>query len=203
MDADGDPAFVRHAFAEQKTLSLPWYSNIRDGVSKLEKLTMNTLSHPLSIREALQKMFVGQWEEDRNINRKLGFYNSIKKSFSCEDYLQVKLTYKQLKKLAQLRTSSHRLNIEKGRHGSLRQGNILNRLCYQCCDEDMVKLLAELPFFDPILEDEVHVLQQCPLYSDLRESLSDAAKACLSHDLTTLFDDQQFTRWKWQRWSQR
>ena len=138
-------------------------------------------------------MFTGQWEKDRNTNRKLGFYNSIKKNLSCEDYLRIKLTYQQSKKLAQLRTSSHRLNIETGRHGYVRQSNILNRVCYQCCDKDTVKHLAELPFFDPILEDEVHVLQRCPLYNDLRESLSEAAKACLSNSLTTLFTDGKYT----------
>ena len=193
MDTDEDPAFVRHAFAEQKILSLPWYSNITDGMSKLEKLTEKNLTNPPSVREALQQMFTGQWEKDRNTNRKLGFYNSIKKNLSCEDYLRIKLTYQQSKKLAQLRTSSHRLNIETGRHGYVRQSNILNRVCYQCCDEDTVKHLAELPFFDPILEDEVHVLQRCPLYNDLRESLSEAAKACLSNSLITLFTDGKYT----------
>ena len=156
-------------------------------------MTGKNLSNPPSVREALQKMFTGQWEKDRSTNRKLVFYNSIKKNFSCEDYLRIKLTYQQSKKLAQLRTSSHRLNIETVSIGSLRQANILNLVCYQCCDEDTVKHLAELPFFDPILEDEVHVLQRCPLYNDLRESLSEAAKAGLSKSLTTLFTDRKYT----------
>ena len=71
MDTNGHPAFARHAFAEQKSLSLPWYSNIVDGLLKLEKLTGQNLSSPLPVREALQKVFIMQWEKDRSINRKL------------------------------------------------------------------------------------------------------------------------------------
>ena len=49
--------------------------------------------------------------------------------------------------------------------------------------EDTVKILAELPFFNPILEDEEHVLQTCPIYNDFREF----------NDPTTLFADQKYT----------
>ena len=47
--------------------------------------------------------------------------------------------------------------------GSLRQSNILNRVCYQCYDEDTVNLCSSTQ--SQILEDEVHALQVqlCPL----------------------------------------
>ena len=191
MDVDDNPAFVRHAFAEQKALLLPWYSNIHQGRLKLESFSETNLSSPLTIKEALKKMFLEQWEEDRNSNRKLGFYNSIKGSFGCENYLCMNLTSKQSKKLAQLRTSSHRFNIETGRHGQLRHSNSLNRICYQCCDEETVRYLSALPFFEPINEDEVHILRVCPLYNEFRESLSEATKDCLFNDLTTLLKDRR------------
>ena len=192
MDLDNNPAFVRHAFAEQKALSLPWYSNIHQGRTRLETTVDQNLSTPPTIKEALQKMFLEQWEKDRHHNRKLGFYNTIKASFGCENYLSMDLTSKQSKKLAQLRTSSHRFNIETGRHGQVRHSNSLNRVCYQCCDEDTVKYLAALPFFEPINEDEVHILRVCPTYNDFRETLSEAAKDCLFNDLTTLFKDRTY-----------
>ena len=73
MDTDGNPAFVRHSFAEQKALSLPWYSNILQGRSKLEAVSEQELSCPPAIKEALQTIFLEQLEKDRHLNRKLGF----------------------------------------------------------------------------------------------------------------------------------
>ena len=192
MDTDSNPAFVRHAFAEQKALSLPWYKNIAQGRSKLEAVSEHDLSSPLAIKEALQKVFIEQWEKDRHLNKKLGFYNIIKESFGCENYLCMDLSYKQSKKLAQLRSSSHRFNIETGRHGHLRHSNALNRICYQCCDEDTIGNLAELPFFEPINEDEEHVLRVCPTYAEFRESLTEAARVCLFNDIAAFLKDKSY-----------
>ena len=81
---------------------------------KHDELTLwNVPQHTLErVHPSSLKWPIGQWEKDRNTNRKLGFYNSIKKNFSCEDYLWIKLTYQQSKKLAQQGTSSHWLKIE-------------------------------------------------------------------------------------------
>ena len=188
MDSAANPAFVRHAFAEQKALQLSWYKRINEGRVKLEKLSGKILSSSLAIKEALQKSFVKQWEKDRQANRKLGFYNTIKKGFSCEEYLCMDLASKQSKSLAQLRTSSHKLNIETGRHGSARHGNLLNRLCYQCCDQEAIQHLAELPFFEPINEDERHVLQTCPSYKDFRDMVSETTCSMFKVVATFLTD---------------
>ena len=192
MDTDSNPAFVRHAFAEQKALSLPWYKNIAQGRSKLEAVSEHDLSSPLYIKEALQKVFIEQWEKYRHLNKKIGFYNTIKESFGCENYLCMDLSYKQSKKLAQLRSSSHRFNIETGRHGHLRHSNALNCICYQCCDEDTIGNLAELPFFEPINEDEEHVLRVCPTYAEFRESLTEAARVCLFNDIAAFLKDKSY-----------
>ena len=66
----------------------------------------------------------------------------------------MKLTFKQSIKLAQLRTGSHKFNIETGGHDTLCHRSPLNRVCFQCCDEDTVTYLAELPFSEPVNEDE-------------------------------------------------
>ena len=192
MDTAMNPAFVRHAFAEQKALQLSWYKVINEGRSKLEKLSGKPLPSPLAIKEALQSSFIEQWEKDRLANRKLSFYNTIKKGFSCEEYLCMDLASKQSKSLAQLRTSSHKFNIETGRYGPARYGNVLNRLCYQCCDEEAIKHIAELPFFEPTYEDETHVLQTCPHYNDIRDMLSETAKTSLFNDLATFLTDRRF-----------
>ena len=70
------------------------------------------------MKESLRSVFVKQWESECSQNRKLGFHNSIKTSIGSERYLGVELNHQQAKRIAQVRTSSHRFNIETGRHGS-------------------------------------------------------------------------------------
>jgi hypothetical protein len=65
----------------------------------------------------------------------------------------VDINQKQTKRFAQLRTSSHKLNVETGRYGLARIINPL-KICYQYCDEDTVLHPAEFPFFEPIYGDE-------------------------------------------------
>jgi hypothetical protein len=46
-------------------------------------------------------------------------------------------------------------------------------------------------FADPALENEVHVLQTCPLYKDhLSNSMTKPARDCLNNDLKELFKDR-------------
>ena len=135
--------------------------------------------------------FRNQWQEDRLVNGKLGFYNSIKGGFSCESYINSKISAQQCRRIAQLRSSAHRLRIETGRHGSAKASNIINRLCERCCttDRDVLTFLAEMPFFDPIIEDELYVLRTCISYEDLRHQLSDEAKISIFTDLSRLFNE--------------
>ena len=85
-------------------------------------------------------------------------------------------------------TSSHSYNIETGRHGHKRN-SIVNRLCPNCSQnaDNTMTLLAELPFFEPILENEFHILIYCPSYSVLRDNLKNASKTALQDDLKSLF----------------
>ena len=54
---------------------------------------------------------------------------------------------------------------------------------------DTLGYLVELPFFEPIYEDELHVLQVCPLYEDLRGSMKKPARDYLNSDLPLIFTD--------------
>ena len=141
----------------------------------------------VSIKNKMKSAFESQWREDKSKNKKLKFYNTLilKDKFERENYLSFALNHQQLKRITQIRTSAHRFNIETGRHGIDKQLSIINRLCYHCCVDDRETLLnlIELPFFDPIIEDEVHVLSQCPLYEDLREALNDVTREALLTDL--------------------
>ena len=194
LDTDDSTAFVRHAFAEQKALHLTWYENLHMAKLNLGDLTGSQPNNAAETEETAKTLFASHWEQERRKNRKLGFYNSIKDGFVQENYLSVHLSFKQSKRLAQIRTSSHRLNIETGRHGHIKQSSILNRVCPHCCDTDTLGHIAQLPFFEPIFEDEAHVLRECPLYEDLRNSLPDTAKVNLSENIAALFTDMSLIR---------
>ena len=173
LDKEGCSSLVRHAYAEQRDLKLLWFSRLEFIKNTVKQLTGGSdISNPLKISEAMKTLFVQQWNKERKLNRKLGFYNLIKASFGCETYLSINLRPQQTRRLAKLRTSSHQYNIETGRHG-MHHKELSNRACKHCSTTDVesLDLLLELPFPDPIIEDELHVLRTCPLYEDLRHYL--------------------------------
>ena len=45
--------------------------------------------------------------------------------------------------------------------------------CRFCCDGQARQLLDQLPFAEPVIENEHHVLSECPTYDDLRQALPD------------------------------
>ncbi|KAL5256064.1 hypothetical protein ACHWQZ_G011320 [Mnemiopsis leidyi] len=203
MDQLNFAALVRHAYVEQRDLELTWFSrlkSVRNICISAEQPQAGTsrafYCSPQAIRERSRHLFTAQWNLERASNRKLGFYNSIKACFGPEPYLSSDVPQKHTKRLAEFRMSSHRYNIETGRHGVSKRGDILHRICYQCStnDKNVLANLRELPFFCPIIEDEYHVLRTCTLYEDLRHKLSDDAKTCIFSDLNRAFEEEHLIR---------
>ena len=195
LDNDNSPQLVRHAFREQKNLQLSWFKNLVTVQRALEAKEKRPLNRPSQIRAAMKSWFERVWEADRTSNKKLGFYNSIKSEFSEELYLKLDLSATSSKRICQLRTSSHGYNIETGRHG-VNRVKLMNRVCRYCSteDEETLELLLELPFPDPIIEDECHVLRKCPLYEDLRGKLLPKTTTYLSSDIGQIFADSSTIR---------
>jgi hypothetical protein len=55
-----------------------------------------------------------------------------------------------------------------------------------------MNLLAALPTFDPIIEDESHVLKSCKYYDELRDRMMHTAKQALfDGDVKKLFADMK------------
>ncbi|KAL5272963.1 hypothetical protein ACHWQZ_G000969 [Mnemiopsis leidyi] len=195
MDQLNCSTLVRHAYVEQRELELTWFSrlksvrNIAAADQSLKNLAYNC--SPQAIRERSKELFIAQWNMERATNKKLGFYNSVKTNFGLEPYLKSDIPHLHLKRFAEFRMKSHRYNIETGRHGLSKQGDILHRICYQCStnDKQVLENLKELPFFCPIIEDECHILRTCTLYEDLRHKLSDDSKTCIFGDLDKAFKD--------------
>ena len=121
---------------------------------------------------------------DRANNNKLRFYNEIKNDFHEEKYLRLDLSASSSRAISRLRTSSHIYNVETGRYGTKRV-NVLNRVCKHCYtdDEESWNSLLQLPFAEPVIEDELHVLRSCSLYDDLRSKLSPLSKSYLSSEV--------------------
>lgn len=188
---NGSPCLARFAFEEQCKLQLPWFKQL-SGIYHL--CTGETLDEggprcsPSILNTNITKIFVTKWEDARNKNGKLGFYNTIKPEFGLEAYLWPAnpISSKEVKRIAQLRSSSHMYGIETGRWGQKRE-SINFRLCPSCCDVNETELLAELPFFEPIIEDEYHVLRTCPAFHDIRLALSDNNKTCLFANIGMMF----------------
>ena len=74
--------------------------------------------------------------------------------------------------------------------------NVYNiyRICEYCTTEDneTIGLLYECPFFEPIVEDENHVLNICPRYSEAREKLNKRTCQLLqsADGLAEIFQDE-------------
>ena len=195
LESDNSPALVRHALKEQEMSSLGWFTGLQNLKTSLERAHQRDYPYPSQIRAGLKIWFENTWDAERRANKKLNYYNSIKEEFGPELYLNLHLGYWESKHLAQLRTSSHSYNIETGRHGQKRS-TIVNRLCPNCTHnmDDTMALLAELPFFDPILEDEHHILLSCPSYNIFRNSLTEAARTTLREDPQLIFKSAPFIR---------
>ena len=84
---------------------------------------------------------------------KLRTYRCLKDSFETESYVTCHLGRKQRSSIARLRCGVAPIRVETGRYEGV---ELVNRIC---------------PFCNNGIEDEVHVLTQCPLYIDLREEL--------------------------------
>ena len=90
------------------------------------------------------------WELRLNLNSKARFYHSFKADIKFEPYLNIICDRSLRVVLSKLRLSDHELNIETGRHHSIKRDE---RYCPFCNDNS--------------IEDEYHILFQCSKYSAL------------------------------------
>ena len=78
----------------------------------------------------------------------------FKTDFCCESYMSLYIPQRLRSSLAKFRVGSHDLKIECGRH---RNVPTCERLCKLCLTLNM-----------NYVEDEYHVIMQCPFYDELR-----------------------------------
>ena len=108
-------------------------------------------------KQSIRQKFIEDWYHkvhDVENNPIMRTYSLIKYNFGMEPYLLKVSNFKYRNAITRLRTSSHNLLIEKGRH-SPNQLPFEERLCKKCL----------------VVEDEAHFLLSCQLYNQEREIL--------------------------------
>ena len=110
-------------------------------------LNIQRLKH--TVISILQQNYEKYWNLKKTITSRLTFYNFITTEYRLEPYLLVIKNINHRKALSRLRTSTHNLEIERGRYINLPRNE---RKCTTC---DKV-------------EDELHFLNDCKKLESLR-----------------------------------
>ena len=127
-----------------------------------------SLSFP-SIKQYVTKTetsYVNLWQASKQNTRKLVFYNTFKKEFKPEGYLDQIKHICARKQFAKFRISNHQLQVETGHYRTDKTFNT-NRICQLCNLNDT--------------EDENHLLFYCHYYNSIRISFT--------QNLNTLYPD--------------
>ena len=191
LDKGDSSKLVRHAFVEQRNLNLSWFNNINsmtlllDPTSKGQRPAEKT-PNALLCGNRGKDIFVETWKRECLQNKKLQFYSTIKKDFKLEPYIE-ECRHPESNLVARWRMSAHKLNQETGRYGQ-KAGSVHYKCCETCTDPGTIELLTALPGeWDPIIEDEVHVLRSCPRYNTIRQKLTEKTAELLDRDIASMF----------------
>ena len=103
------------------------------------------------IRQRVLDMYYQSWYSGINNSRRLETYSLFKHEFKFERYLDFINDNRLRSALTSFRVSSHKLQIERGRHLNIPRNE---RICRNCNSN--------------MIENEYHFLLICPKYSDLR-----------------------------------
>ena len=151
-----DDLIVKKAFMEQKTHQMPWYTACQKIIQKFEAGNYKRTS--INVYQHIKNKFIEKWHVEKSNLPKLDFYNTLKRSFNQEKYLDIN-EHSQKRSLIKLRASSHRLNVEIGRYAKP-PTNREDRICKHCETNHNIR----------VVDDEVHVIENCPLYETERRS---------------------------------
>ena len=169
-----------------------WYTTLKEICTRHSSLTSNT--HAEAISKSCRNEFHKFWNTEKMSQRKLSFYNIIKTELQYEEYLSF-LPRSLRIHTTRLRISAHSFNCERGRYNKKSGGErLLEKRCRFCMDDDVANtLLHELPFYDPIIEDEMHVLVTCPKYHLPRTKLPpEVLSSFLRHDTKEAFNNKSY-----------
>ena len=119
---ENSQALVTHAFKERENSALDWLSGLRRLKTGLEPVHKRCYPFPSQIRYGLKAWFKNVWNAERQLNRKLSFYNSIKETLS-QLGPRIANILPSSEKVPKVTTS----RFETGRHGQ-KINSIVNRI---------------------------------------------------------------------------
>ena len=174
-----DSSLVKAAIKEQIKSSMSWFSGIRgiidnfdNGVQSsdyekntspfLNALQMADLCTPSDITANLKNIFINSWKASLSNSSKLSFYCSVKEEFRWELYLDSVQSFNERRATSQIRSSSHKLNIETGRYAAKAREDRICDFCSKFCSSSSSSYLP--------IEDEHHFLNICPQGASIRSS---------------------------------
>ena len=147
-----DETLVKKALIENITIRSPWLRTIE---KLLDIFHIPYSESPLQFKSNtisfINQKYISLWKKhmEQEDSPRLEFYKTIKKDFGFEEYLLT--AYEIRKNIAKLRTSTHSLEIQRGRHKNQHR---TERIC-RTCKLDKV-------------ENERHFLIECPSYDLIR-----------------------------------
>ena len=138
-----------------------WASSVRDmlymygfGYIWEQQNVDDVRSFISSFEDRLRDSYIQNWHSLKEETSKLYLYNLYKHEFEMEPYLSLNIPSRLRKYLARFRSSCVNLEIEIGRRQGIERGD---RLCKFCGERNRF-----------IVEDEFHVLMECPAYTESR-----------------------------------
>ena len=99
-----------------------------------------------SLKQRIFDQYYQSWYSNINNSERLSYYRLFKHSFNQEDYLNNIHDRKLRIALCKFRTSSHNLEIEKGRHRNIQRSERTCKLCNQNVVESEYHFLLVCPF---------------------------------------------------------
>ena len=153
---------VKQVYNELLRLSEQGFSTWVGDIYKMAEnynldLSADSKSFSNAYKTIIEKYYIDSWNKDMNDLLKypiLRTYRLFKESFRQEKYLSLCCENKYIRAIAHLRTSSHTLAIERGRHERPKLP-IEERLCRLC----------------GIVEDEAHFVTECIINEAERKKL--------------------------------
>ena len=132
----------------------------------LNALQMADLCTPSEITSNLKNIFINSWKAALSNSSKLSFYCSVKEEFRWELYLDSVQSFNERRATSQIRSSSHKLNIETGRYAAKAREDRICDFCSKfCSSSSSSSSSSSLP-----IEDEHHFLNICPQGASIRSS---------------------------------
>ena len=120
----------------------------------------------------LKDVFLQSWYDELLIRDRLCTYRLFKVTFGLE--IPSSRDNRLCKAVTRFRCGNHHLAVETGRWCGIDRDQ---RICNYCCKE----------FDHRVIEDEIHFICTCPLYSDLRITLFDKTHITNYHAVTLNF----------------